>query len=90
MHDNKICFKFGCFDYIKQINFEKVECDEILTGWHPYYDEIAKAKYWYNWDTGEATWIDPKTKDVVLGRGGKRKTKNKRKCKRKTKSKNIN
>ena len=28
--------------------------------WEQYYDDVVKAKYWYNAKTGEATWIEPK------------------------------
>jgi hypothetical protein len=84
-NNDKSCINFRCFDYNKLKNFEIDDCDEEPKGWKRYYDKYVQARYWYNWDTGEATWIDPNTDDVVLGRGGKRKTKNKRKCKRKSK-----
>jgi hypothetical protein len=77
------CTILNCVDYENQIydSFKQIICDD----WEMFYDENAQAKYWYNWKTREATWIDPNTDDVVLERGGKRKTKNKRKCKRKSK-----
>ena len=83
------CTILNCVDYENQIydSFKQIICDD----WEMFYDENAQARYWYNRITGEATWINPDTdNEVVLERGGKRKTKNKRKCKRKTKSKNIN
>jgi hypothetical protein len=27
--------------------------------WEEFYDPSAKAKYWYNNKTGEASWINP-------------------------------
>ncbi len=27
--------------------------------WEEFYDESARAKYWYNKKTGEASWISP-------------------------------
>lgn len=27
--------------------------------WEEFYDESARAKYWYNKKTGEASWINP-------------------------------
>ena len=27
--------------------------------WEEFYDEAAKAKYWYNKKTGEASWVNP-------------------------------
>jgi hypothetical protein len=29
--------------------------------WEEFYDESAKAKYWFNKITGEASWINPMT-----------------------------
>jgi hypothetical protein len=29
------------------------------TDWEEFYDPSAKAKYWYNNKTGEASWINP-------------------------------
>ena len=29
------------------------------TGWQEYWDEQAQAKYWYNYNTGEASWTPP-------------------------------
>lgn len=37
-----------------------------LTGWQEYWDEQAQAKYWYNYETGEATWTKPESAGGVL------------------------
>ena len=64
------CLTLSCVDYEKGIfdSFNQVECNPTQ-GWKKYRDDEAEANYWYNHDTGEATWLDPST------RGGKKKSK---------------
>lgn len=52
------CHTLHCVDYEKRIfdSFQKKEC-RTPQGWVKYWDGNAQANYWYNWDTGEATWI---------------------------------
>jgi hypothetical protein len=65
--DNEGCIKLKCVDYEKGMynSFTREECNK--NGWVEYFDEEAKARYWYNWDTEEATWLNP-------NKGGKRKS----------------
>ena len=60
------CLTLSCVDYEKGMfnSFKQVECNPTK-GWKKYRDNEADANYWYNHDTGEATWSDPAT------RGGK-------------------
>jgi hypothetical protein len=60
--------------------YEYKECDK-KNGWKKYFDAIAAANYWYNWDSGEATWVEPKRA------GGKSKTKRQTKKQGKGKTK---
>jgi hypothetical protein len=77
--DESGCVTLSCVDYEKKIfnSFDKTECAK--RGWKEYYDDVAKGRYWYNWDTGEATWISP------LG-GGRKKTRRQHKIKNKVRT----
>ena len=70
------CLTLSCVDYEKHIfdSFTQTDCDISPKGWTKYRDDEAKANYWYNHDTGEATWLDP-----YYNRGGKKYGKNKSK-----------
>jgi len=77
--DKQNCIKLKCIDREKNIHdgFETEECD-IKTEWEKYRDDQALANYWYNWKTGEATWINP----LHSTRGGKKKFKKKNKTRK--------
>ena len=64
--------------------YEYKECDK-KNGWKKYYDAIAAANYWYNWDSGEATWVKPEDWVEPKSAGGKSKTKRQSKKQGKTK-----
>lgn len=36
-----------------------IAVDDNEPKWEEYYDDAAQATYWYNTQTGEATWIKP-------------------------------
>jgi len=78
---NSECLTLSCVDYEKHIfdSFTQTDCDVSPKGWKKYRDDEAKANYWYNHDTGEATWLDP-----YYNRGGKNKSK-----KNKSKRRNV-
>ena len=64
--------------------YEYKECDK-KNGWKKYYDAIAAANYWYNWDTSEARWTKPDSFTESKSTGGKSKTKRQSKKQGKTK-----
>ena len=66
------CLTLSCVDYEKKIfdSFKQSDCAISPKGWKKYRDDEAQANYWYNHDTGEATWLDP-----YYNRGGKIKSK---------------
>jgi hypothetical protein len=35
--------------------------------WQEFWDESAQAKYWYNYNTGEASWTRPATRSMSRG-----------------------
>jgi len=37
------------------------------TEWQEFWDESAQAKYWYNYNTGEASWTRPATRSMSRG-----------------------
>jgi len=89
------CIAFSCVDYEKGIydSYKEIDCDESVEGWKEYkaphawgkyFDDEAKANYWYNRDTGEASWIDPDSPYYKIigkskGRGSKKNKKRKSK-----------
>jgi hypothetical protein len=78
------CLTLSCVDYEKGMfnSFKQVDCN-IPQGWKKYRDDEAQANYWYNHDTGEATWLDPSN------RGGKKKSKKNSRKNKKTKSRKM-
>ena len=48
------CKTYNCYDRKKNIHSYGYDCD-----WKQYYDPKAAAKYYYNEQTGEATWVKP-------------------------------
>ena len=96
--NNSDSITLSCVDYKNKIfnSFDKIA--SVTTGWVEYYDEQLKSKYWYNWDTGEATWLPPSptptpsptlsptptpTPTPTPNSGGKRKLRTKRRKPRK-------
>ena len=80
------CITDKCVDYEKEIidAIKHTDCttDAKKNDWRMYYDEEAEAYYWYNNETGEATWIPQKNEG---GKSKKRQKKRKTNKKRKTK-----
>jgi|LakMenEpi03Aug12_release.lakeMendotaPanAssembly.Ray.scaffolds.fasta_scaffold1185682_2 hypothetical protein len=74
------CIVLSCVDYEEGIfnGFKEIDCDETPEGWKKYYDVNAKANYWYNHNTGEATWIDPDSSYYGDKAYGKNKSKRRR------------
>ena len=76
IQDDENCIKIKCVDFEKKIfnSFSNDRCEKLNDEWTKYYDPIAKSNYWYNSETGEATWINP----FSGGKSKKKKYKNKK------------
>ena len=74
--DESGCLTLSCVDYDnKKFNsFNQSECNKP-TGWVKYFDVKANSYYWYNYDTGEASWINPNNRGGKKKRSGKTKSK---------------
>jgi hypothetical protein len=57
------CIKNKCIDNT-QLTKEWSTYD--CPGWTEYFDDEAKAKYWYNDKTNEATWLPPWKRDSKI------------------------
>jgi hypothetical protein len=83
---NDKCISVSCVDYEKGIfnSNVKTKCSNEKNNkkWIKYYDDQANANYWFNNETGEATWIPQENEG---GKSKKRQKKRKTNRKRKTK-----
>lgn len=83
------CLTVSCVDYEKGIfnSFKQIDCNKEQSGWVRYFDVEAKAYYWYNHDTGEATWYN----NLSTTKGGKkrRSKKSKKRVSKKNKTHRI-
>jgi len=84
------CQTLHCVDYEKNIynSFDKQECN-IHEGWVKYWDVNAKAYYWYNWTTGEATWIPKGGKKRIYKNRTKRPRSKRQRSKRRQRNRMI-
>eukprot|EP01041_Mallomonas_annulata_P005871 gene5871-11861_t len=48
-------------------NYTDSEFGDTASGWQEFWDEQAQAKYWYNYETGEATWTRPEELESNAG-----------------------
>ena len=71
------CETYYCYDRKKNIHSYGYDCD-----WKQYYDDKAAANYYYNEQTGEASWVKP---DKLYINGGLKKHKSKKLTGRKNK-----
>jgi hypothetical protein len=71
----KGCQSYSCFNRTDHRHYTAYDCD-----WKKYYDENAKAYYYYNEQTGEATWIKPNS----FFNGGRKKHKKSKNLRKKT------
>lgn len=80
----KDCQSYSCLDRTNNTNFFAYDCD-----WQKYYDNEAKAFYYYNKKTGEASWIPKSFFNGGLKKYKKTKTLRKKTKPNRKKTKNI-
>ena len=52
------CITVSCVDYAREM-YNSNTFTECINGWSKHWDTSAKGHYYYNKNTGVATWIPP-------------------------------